>query len=1335
MSTLTLAEIQPFIDFVNGNLGSKPYTLQALSLWASSAGKPLVASGTGYGVTLGEFPPSGVVSVNGRSGTVTLDNTDVGLGNVPNVNCTDASNITSGTLPLSVIPAAALERLVHVADESARFLLTTVEVQNGDVVQQDDTGIMYKVVDDANLDSALGYNEFTAGVAAAVNWSGVLNVPQSLVDVASATGVDKDMLVYSAGHWSPYTPSQVRYNLDILIKGYWDMSPVLIDNSVPFPLYPPMNFDPTPIGAVPFPYVLSDGSLHRMIVEDGVLEASPGYVAASDAFIATLVLPTSDTADLPFPTVAGTQNPLLVSFSTTLSQALSQELGTNSLPANFPEAVITCQMYGRDVATNDLFMVLMQFAVTYTSEQNPTGCFLSVAGQGRTSGVSFSSTVLKQDIALPIEDLRVVLYFDADTRQVGVIVGGVDHGWLETSSNVPLMVSPTIETMGLIEVGSYQEVATSDLASIGQTMSVFHSISLADISEPSPLSPFTVWTQPNVTTVDPSLPAGAEISNRFIAWPGGSFGGITVQTGDLVEVTDPDTSLEPIFVYPKASSLARLTDLFGYATTADLSNVQNDVTALSSSLTAVDGRVTSLENSFSTIDNRTIREKFLTGMGKIVGASSNGNDLHAPFANTGDAVIVTSFTDTYVGITGQFASFPLGSLAVRGDNDNWLNFTPQPGDEYAFISNMYASEFPNTETLIPLVFKMTYIGGEPGVPLPQLGNIGGTFISSQFAVGYQDRSPLAWEAGYAQMGGAFRQLGWMMHPQANGPRGERVKYHLVVTSNQYIEVNPLVDDVVYILNSSQESVVDIRVLMPKPVDNIGSSDASYAWIATAATRKTRVVIEGVVGLSNNFPVFVRQYPTLGENSGGGRHAIVAQFLYRGVQSTNPSDNASGNLAYGSRGMLLDVWVEPSGSGYGMPQPTVRTERLDRGGIVCYDPNSYPDGRDSPDVRVLHWESPIVSQYVPALGRAVTWMVLPPPTQDGVRLLVRAGFNYTDADGPQYSVIWTTTPNETGIPVGLKAGTDVNLPTFVRQGQVFEFVCVRQNTTSWPAVSLSADLVWSWVPPAVANEKIAKFEESIAGGWASQWWQPSTPSTHLEATLTGPTNNAAWGSPFTVGLDTDSLRSHHEGEVITIRVKGDNIAGASIAALRFRNNSANTVDLPGTIDRILFAPFDVVTAFKVVHGTLEFVSQEVLQEKKAAEVLLTPISKVSVAASAYIYIAGGGAGSDGWPLSTKLPAVGEYAVATHRVTVQAYSGTTRAYFKEMIVRVKHNGVSAAKVAETVVYEDKDNVTSEISVSIDVTSFFVGDGTTFLGVVGQSTVAETIRWTGRIESIYG
>ena len=112
------------------------------------------------------------------AGTVTEGN-DPRLSDTrdPKAHGHDASDITSGVIDIARMPAAALERLVIVANQTERYALTTAQVQTGDTVKQDDTGIMYRVVDDTKLNQAAGYVEYSAARAAAVDWSGVENKP------------------------------------------------------------------------------------------------------------------------------------------------------------------------------------------------------------------------------------------------------------------------------------------------------------------------------------------------------------------------------------------------------------------------------------------------------------------------------------------------------------------------------------------------------------------------------------------------------------------------------------------------------------------------------------------------------------------------------------------------------------------------------------------------------------------------------------------------------------------------------------------------------------------------------------------------------------------------------------------------------------------------------------------------------------------------------------------------------------------------------------------------------------------------------------------------------
>lgn len=76
------------------------------------------------------------------------------------------ADLVDGLVPVSQIPPVVIERLVKVADDTARFALTTATVQNGDTVQTIDNNKMYAVIDDTHLDSEQGYQVYVAGMAA-----------------------------------------------------------------------------------------------------------------------------------------------------------------------------------------------------------------------------------------------------------------------------------------------------------------------------------------------------------------------------------------------------------------------------------------------------------------------------------------------------------------------------------------------------------------------------------------------------------------------------------------------------------------------------------------------------------------------------------------------------------------------------------------------------------------------------------------------------------------------------------------------------------------------------------------------------------------------------------------------------------------------------------------------------------------------------------------------------------------------------------------------------------------------------------------------------------------
>lgn len=101
----------------------------------------------------------------------------------------DASKIASGTISIDRLPKAALERLVVVADDTARFALTIATAQSGDTVKVTSTGKMYLIKDESKLNSEDGYEPYTASQASSVPWSGVTGKPSTFTPPTSSATV------------------------------------------------------------------------------------------------------------------------------------------------------------------------------------------------------------------------------------------------------------------------------------------------------------------------------------------------------------------------------------------------------------------------------------------------------------------------------------------------------------------------------------------------------------------------------------------------------------------------------------------------------------------------------------------------------------------------------------------------------------------------------------------------------------------------------------------------------------------------------------------------------------------------------------------------------------------------------------------------------------------------------------------------------------------------------------------------------------------------------------------------------------------------------------------
>lgn len=166
-------------------------TVSGHNVTVTKAALPTSVSGNAGTAT--KLATSRVIAIAGAvQGSATFDgSSDVSINST--LNGFDASKITSGTInadrlpeiPISKIPAAAMERLYVVESQSAAMSLT---IQEGDVVQIGSGGPMYFCVSESASTFATKFKEFTAGSATSVPWSGVTNAPTKLSQFTNDSG-------------------------------------------------------------------------------------------------------------------------------------------------------------------------------------------------------------------------------------------------------------------------------------------------------------------------------------------------------------------------------------------------------------------------------------------------------------------------------------------------------------------------------------------------------------------------------------------------------------------------------------------------------------------------------------------------------------------------------------------------------------------------------------------------------------------------------------------------------------------------------------------------------------------------------------------------------------------------------------------------------------------------------------------------------------------------------------------------------------------------------------------------------------------------------------------
>ena len=100
-----------------------------------------------------------------------------------------------GKIPAELIPPQVFERMITVANDTARFALTTDDVQDGDWVYVNSTQSIYYVYDEDHLDTEAGYKPVSAGIAA----KAIADQYGNVIDTTYAKDADLDALTARVG--------------------------------------------------------------------------------------------------------------------------------------------------------------------------------------------------------------------------------------------------------------------------------------------------------------------------------------------------------------------------------------------------------------------------------------------------------------------------------------------------------------------------------------------------------------------------------------------------------------------------------------------------------------------------------------------------------------------------------------------------------------------------------------------------------------------------------------------------------------------------------------------------------------------------------------------------------------------------------------------------------------------------------------------------------------------------------------------------------------------------------------------------------------------------------
>ena len=136
-----------------------------------------------------------------------IKNGEVAVGRVKEGGIVPASTI-QGVISLANMPKGALERMVIVPNAAARKTLTKEQIQAGDTCKEEDTGIMYFVVDDSKLATDEGWEVYSAGSAVEASHSRTADTATKATNDSEGNNIAATYL--KSEDLVPITESEIR---------------------------------------------------------------------------------------------------------------------------------------------------------------------------------------------------------------------------------------------------------------------------------------------------------------------------------------------------------------------------------------------------------------------------------------------------------------------------------------------------------------------------------------------------------------------------------------------------------------------------------------------------------------------------------------------------------------------------------------------------------------------------------------------------------------------------------------------------------------------------------------------------------------------------------------------------------------------------------------------------------------------------------------------------------------------------------------------------------------------------------------------------------------------